>query len=169
MATVRGRCLAVPAERRPRVYYARGPVGLETGLAGSINVEVLEFLGLRNVAADNPGGLANVSLEQVLRWDPEVIITIDQGFAASVRDNPLWQGVRAVREGRVHLSPKLPFGWVDFPPGVNRLVGLWWLGKAVYPERFPEDLRALDARLPPALLPGGARDAQVDRVLAGRG
>ena len=60
-----------------------------------------------------------------------------------MRDNPLWQSVRAVRDGRVHLSPKLPFGWVDFPPGVNRLIGLWWLGQRVYPERFPEDLRVL--------------------------
>ena len=70
MATVRGRCLAVPAERRPRVYYARGPAGLETGLAGSINVEIIEFLGLRNVASELTGGLANISLEQVLRGIP---------------------------------------------------------------------------------------------------
>ena len=116
MATVRGRCLAVPPERRPRVYYARGPAGLETGLGGSINIEILEFLGLRNVASELGGGLATVSIEQVLRWDPEVIVTIDLAFAATVRDNTLWQGVRAVRDGRVHLSPKLPFGWVDFPP-----------------------------------------------------
>jgi iron complex transport system substrate-binding protein len=54
MSTVRGRCLAVPPERRPRVYYGRGPAGLETGLSGSINVEVIEFLGLRNVAAELP-------------------------------------------------------------------------------------------------------------------
>jgi len=42
----------------------------------------------------------------------------------------------------VHLSPKLPFGWVDFPPTVNRLIGLWWLAKILYPDLFPEDLRA---------------------------
>jgi len=169
MATVRGRCLAVPAAQRPRVYYARGPAGLETGLAGSINVEVLEFLGLRNVAAEAPGGLATVSPEQVLRWDPEVIVTIDQAFAATVRDKPLWQGVRAVRAGRVHLSPKLPFGWIDFPPGVNRLIGLWWLGKVVYPERFPEDLHALTREFYQRFYQVKPTDAQIERVLAGRG
>lgn len=169
MLTVRGRCLAVPADRRPRVYYARGPAGLETGLAGSINVEILEFLGLRNVAAEVPGGLATVSPEQVLRWDPEVIITIDMVFAGTVRENPLWQGVRAVREGRVHLSPKLPFGWIDFPPGVNRLIGLWWLGKMVYPDRIPEDLRVLTRDFYHRFYQVALTDAQVTRVLAGRG
>jgi iron complex transport system substrate-binding protein len=168
MATVRGRCLAAPPERRPRVYYARGPAGLETGLGGSINIEIMEFLGLRNVASELSGGLANVSIEQVLRWDPEVIITIDMAFAAGVRDNPLWQGVRAVRDGRVHLSPKLPFGWVDFPPGVNRLIGLWWLGQRVYPQRFPEDLRALTRDFYQRFYQVGLSDAQVTRVLAGR-
>jgi len=29
-----------------------------------------------------------------------------------------------VRTGRVHLAPRLPFGWVDLPPSVNRLIGL---------------------------------------------
>ncbi|MFQ6299211.1 iron ABC transporter substrate-binding protein, partial [Escherichia coli] len=75
---------------RPRVYYARGPKGLETGLGGSINVETIEFLGARNVAGETRGGLATVSFEQVLKWDPEVIVTIDRDFAAGVRSDPLW-------------------------------------------------------------------------------
>lgn len=169
MATVRGRCLAIAPPQRPRVYYARGPAGLATGLGGSINVEILEFLGLRNVAAELAGGLAAVSIEQVLRWDPEVIVTIDLTFAATVRDNPLWQGVRAVRDGRVYLSPKLPFGWIDFPPGVNRLIGLWWLGQCVYPQHFPEDLGALTREFYRRFYQVALSDAQVARVLAGRG
>ena len=48
-----------------------------------------------------------------------------------------------MRNGRVHLSPKLPFGWVDFPPSVNRLIGLWWLAKILYPALFPEDMRSI--------------------------
>src|SRR5262249_38187934 len=42
--TITGRIAAIPQERRPRVYYARGPRGLETGLGGSINVETIEVL-----------------------------------------------------------------------------------------------------------------------------
>jgi iron complex transport system substrate-binding protein len=135
----------VPAERRPRVYYGRGPGGLETGLPGAINVESFERLGARNVALERAGGLVRVSVEQVLAWDPEVIVTIDAEFAATVRSSPVWKGVRAVRDGRVYLAPVLPFPWLDFPPSVNRLIGLKWLGRVLYPELFPEDLRE-DAR-----------------------
>src|SRR5690242_18240140 len=62
--TITQRVATVPAERRPRVYYARGPRGLVTALGGSINVETIEFLGGRNVAGERQGGLANVSIEQ---------------------------------------------------------------------------------------------------------
>jgi iron complex transport system substrate-binding protein len=168
MATIKARVDKIPAAARPRVYYARGPRGLETGLGGSINVETIEFLGARNVAAERTGGLAIVSVEQVLLWNPDVIITIDADFAASVRTDPLWASVAAVRADRVHLSPKLPFGWVDFPPSVNRLIGLWWLGKILYPAQFTEDIRALTRDFYRRFYHVTPSDAQIERVLAGR-
>ncbi len=138
---VRERVARVSPAERPRVYYGRGPAGLQTGLAGSINVELLEYLGARNVAAEGRGGLANVSLEQVLAWNPEVILTTDPNFYASVWRDARWQGVAAVKARRVHLAPNLPFGWFDFPPGVNRILGLYWAGLLLYPQAFPADLR----------------------------
>jgi iron complex transport system substrate-binding protein len=165
--TITERVGTVPSERRPRVYYARGPRGLETGLGGSINVETIELLAT-NVAGGTRGGLANVSIEQVLVWNPDVIITIDQDFAAGVGSDPAWAPIAAVRARRVHLSPKLPFGWVDFPPSVNRLIGLWWLAKILYPDLFPEDLRALTRDFYTRFYHVTPDDAQIDRVLAGR-
>lgn len=167
--TSQSRIATVPSEKRPRVYYARGPRGLETGLGGSINVETIEFMGAVNVAGGTRGGLATVSVEQVLAWDPEVIITIDQDFAANVRGDPTWASVRAVREGRVHLSPKMPFGWVDFPPAVNRMPGLWWLGKLLYPSLFPEDLTAITRDFYTQSYHRTPTDAQIASVLDGRG
>jgi iron complex transport system substrate-binding protein len=168
MQTVTGRTLKVPDAKRPRVYYARGPRGLETGLGGSINVETIEFLGARNVAGGQRGGLANVSIEQVLVWNPDVIVTIDQDFAREVRTDPRWASVSAVKAGRVHLSPKLPFGWVDFPPSVNRLIGLWWLGRILYPELFPEDLRERTRDFYSRFYHVTLSGEQIGRVLAGR-
>jgi iron complex transport system substrate-binding protein len=168
LAAVTGRIGRIDATQRPRVYYARGPRGLETGLGGAINVETIELLA-RNVAGETRGGLANVSIEQVLVWNPDVIITIDRDFAASVGRDPAWAAVAAVRERRVHLSPKLPFGWVDFPPSVNRLIGLWWLGKILYPDLFPEDLHALTREFYRRFYHVSPNDAQIERVLAGRG
>jgi iron complex transport system substrate-binding protein len=166
--TIASRAGQVPPERRPRVYYARGPRGLETALGGSINVESIEFMGARNVAGERRGGLVAVSLEQVLLWDPDVIITIDREFAASVRQDVSWSTMSAVRSGRVHLSPKLPFGWIDFPPSVNRLIGLWWLAKIFYPSLFPEDLHAITREFYATHYHVQLTDNQIERVLAGR-
>src|SRR5690606_36145475 len=107
------------AKTHPLVYYGRGPAGLQTGGRGSINVEVLEFLGARNAAAEVRAGLVTVSFEQVILWNPEVVLTTDPNFWRLVWNDPRWRAVEAVRRKQVFLSPHLPFGWFDFPPGPN--------------------------------------------------
>ncbi len=133
----------VPADQRPRVYLARGPDGLETGAKGSINTEIIERAGGRNVidGGDALKGIVRVSIEQVIVADPEIILTWDRTFFASVKTDPLWTNVKAVREGRVLLAPTAPFGWIDRPPSLNRVIGLRWLAQAFYPDRFPDDIR----------------------------
>lgn len=137
---LRAKIDATGAGKRPEVYYARGPQGLVTGLQGSINVEMIKLLGARNVAGGERGGLANVGLEQVLLWDPQVIVTNDPNFYRDVWKLPVWNSVAAVRAKRVYLSPHLPFGWFDYPPGANRLIGLMWLSDILYPELFGHDM-----------------------------
>ena len=167
LSLITNRIAFVTADKRPRVYYARGPRGLTTGLGGSIIVETIELVA-RNVAGETKGGLADVSMEQVLLWNPDVIVTIDRDFAASVGKDPAWSSVAAVKNGRVHLSPKVPFGWVEFPPSVNRLIGLWWLGKILYPDMFKEDLRELTRDFYSKFYHVTPTPAQIDHVLAGR-
>ena len=167
LAEVRQRTDQVPQERRPKVYFARGPKGLETGAQGSINMEALDFVAARNVAAENlgPGGIVTVSAEQVLAWQPEVIVTFNREFYASVGSDPLWQGVAAVRDKRVYLAPDLPFGWVDAPPSANRLIGIRWLAKMLYPDLFPADLRAETRRFYTLFYHQAPTDQQLDALL----
>jgi iron complex transport system substrate-binding protein len=51
---------------------------------------------------------------------------------------------------------------------VNRLIGLWWLAKILYPDRFPEDLRGLSRDFYTRFYHVTPNEAQIDRVLAGR-
>jgi iron complex transport system substrate-binding protein len=156
----------LPADQRRRVYYVRSPSGLETGLAGSINAEAIERAGGRNVAAAaGSGSLATISREQVLLWDPEIIVTLDDRFLETAARDPLWRAVRAVRDGRVYVMPKLPFGWLDSPPAMNRLIGLRWLAGLLYPERFPEDLAAETRRFYRLFYHLELDDAQLARLL----
>lgn len=136
---------SVPEDQRPRVYLARGSDGLETGLRGSINTEILERAGGRNVAdpQDQRRGIANVSMEQLLVWNPDIVVTWDRNFHRKLvsAPDPAWQSLKAVQEKRVYLAPTAPFGWIDRPPSVNRLIGLPWLANIFHGDKFPFDIR----------------------------
>jgi len=143
LTEVQRRVSYVPPGQRARVYYARGPEGLETGLAGSINAEMIDFVGARNVAATGEKrNIATVSPEQILAWNPEDVVTIDRRFYQSVWHDPIWQQVDAVKFKRVFLAPDRPFGWFDTPPATNRLIGLKWLSNKLYNGLFAADLGA---------------------------
>ncbi len=159
----------VPAGRRPRVYLARGAAGLESGAQGSINTEIIERVGAINVVEGlrEKGGLVTVSPEQVLAWAPGVIITLDPAFADHARIDPVWRPVPAVAEGRIYLAPGLPFGFVDAPPSVNRLIGLTWLLHKLYPEAATGDLRADVREFYRLFYQVDVTDADLDRLLAG--
>ena len=160
----------IPAEDRPRVYFARGPEGLETGVQGSINTEIIERVGAINVAeADGRRGLVAVSIEQVLTWNPDIIIAMDRRFFNSIRSEPLWQAVDAVKNGRVFLAPSLPFGWVDRPPSINRLIGIEWLSRLFYPEIFESDLAATTRAFYSLFYQVDLSDAQIETLLTDAG
>ncbi len=111
--------------QKPRFYSARGPAGLETGLQGSLHTEAAELLGLINVASESQRhGLALVSFEQLLSWEPDIILTQDSNTYQHIMQDPMWRNVKAVRENQVLLFSGLPFGWLDSPPGINRLLGI---------------------------------------------
>lgn len=124
--------LLTPCEQavreRPSVYLARGDDGLETALPGSVNAEALEAACGRNVAQAEGGNVGRVSREQILAWNPDWVVTQSEGFWKRAVTDPFWSALRAVREGRLRLAPAVPFGWLDGPPGVNRLFGVRWLG-----------------------------------------
>jgi iron complex transport system substrate-binding protein len=171
LAEIDERLAQVPAGKRPLVYYARGPRGLQTGLKGSINVESLERIGARNIAAERmgPGGIVTVSPEQLLAWNPEVVITIESDFFAAARSDDIWKGVKAIRDGRLYVAPAEPFPWLDFPPSVNRLIGLKWLGRILYPQRFPEDLREETKRFYALFYHQALDKRQLDALLGSSG
>ena len=66
---------------------------------------------------------------------------------------------------RVHLSPTLPNGWFDAPPGANRLLGIWWAGKMIHPQAFDVDLRAKAAEFYRLFYHQAPTPAQLDALL----
>ncbi len=134
---------------RKRVYYAEGPKGLQTEAAASAHAEVINLVGATNVAgSDLPvGDRGQVSLEQVIAWDPEVILvgfyvegeysSYDQLFS-----DEKWRPIKAIQNHQVFEIPNSPFNWLDRPPSVNRLIGIKWLANLLYPDIYPMDIRS---------------------------
>jgi len=114
------------AQGGPSFYYARGADGLETGFRGSLATEVLEGAGWTNVAGVSHD-IGRITREQVVAWDPEALVTLSPVFAAAVRDDPVWRTRRDGRRRRLLLLPEQPFGWIDRPPSLNRLLACAWL------------------------------------------
>jgi iron complex transport system substrate-binding protein len=160
-----------PRSRRQSVQasiVARGPRGLETAVAGSIGSEVVDLVGARNVVDNDTGprAIADVSPEQILAWQPDVILTVDRRFYAAVHSDPVWREVRAVQAGHIRFVPDLPFSWFDNPPAANRLIGLLWLGKLLYPASFPQDIRTEARRFYALFYQQEPSNAQLEGLLA---
>jgi iron complex transport system substrate-binding protein len=167
LAGVQTETAKIPPEKRPSVYVARGLHGLETPVAGSIGSEVVDLVGARNVAGKDtaPRTIVDVSPEQILGWQPDVILTIDRRFHATIRTDPVWRDLKAVQAGQIHFVPDLPFSWLDNPPAPNRLIGLLWLGKLLYPAAFPQDIRAEARRFYALFYQQEPTDSQLDGLL----
>lgn len=134
-------------EDRVTLYYAEGPFGLATEPDISQHALTFEIAKADNVAAVELTaglGMTNVSLESVIKWDPEVIVAWDDvirgGADEIIRTNPDWATVRAVRDGRVYTMPNAPFAWCDRPPGVNRFLGIQWVANMLYPDLYDVDM-----------------------------
>ena len=129
----------IPESERVTVYYARSANGLQTAPAGSTHAQTIDLCGGINVA-DVSGGrgmsMVSVSMEQILNWNPEVIITTDPTFYANIYKNSSWSGITAVKNKRVYLSPQNPFKWFDQPTGANKIIGIPWTAKILYPDKF---------------------------------
>lgn len=137
---------AIPEKNRVNVYYAEGPKGLATEPKGSSHALVLDLVNGNNVAqVENKGGggMSNVSMEQVLKWNPDVILSwgVDNGGAYDlIQKSEDWKNINAVKNNKVYEIPNTPFNWFDRPPSVSRFLGLKWLATTLYPDVYKVDM-----------------------------
>lgn len=141
----------IPEEKRIRVYYGNGEDSLETAPAGSSHAQILDAINAVNVAELElgDGSRVQISPEQLLAWDPDVIIVNGEpkadmsGSAAAeaILKNPDYASLKAVQELKVYGTPNAPFSWVDRPPGPNRLIGMRWFSALIYPEFINCDVK----------------------------
>lgn len=102
---VRERTAAVPADRRPRVFYEVWNDPLMTAGPGTVINDLIVLAGGRNVAGDTGQEYPQYSLEVLLEKNPEVIITTFPDSYEQLRQGKRagWENVAAIKGGRVAL------------------------------------------------------------------
>ena len=137
----------IPNNERKTVYYAEGEDGLSTDPNGTAHAQLISLCGGYNVADvqnQSGEGQVQVSIEQVVGWNPDVIIANDPDFYNKVYNDSTWSNINAVKNHQVYLSPQSPFKWIDRPPGANIIIGVPWVAKVLYPDQY-SDIHLKDA------------------------
>ena len=128
---------------KANLLYVTGDAGLNVIAQGAYHAEVIDLLSNNLAVVDDPSskGTGNeVDMEQILNWNPDVILFAPDSIYDTVADDATWQGVTAIQNGAYYEVPMGPYNWMGFPPSVQRLLGMLWMAKVLYPEAADYDL-----------------------------
>jgi len=132
---------AVESAKRLKVYVA-GTSIFKTFAGGFFQTFMVRNAGGVSVSEQLTGGKVDVSPEQVLVWNPDVIIltSYTKDTVSDVLANPKLQNVAAVRDHRIYVMPKYVVSW-DMPVPESFL-GTMWLAHKLYPDQVRFDMAA---------------------------
>jgi iron complex transport system substrate-binding protein len=143
---VQSRTKDIPRNKRKVVFNGYSSNHLVTLGGDTFMQRQIELAGCRNAAekistsGSREGGLhmglAEVSMEKVLEWNPDMLI-IDFGSPAEVFDSPKWKSINAVKNKKVFKQPIGIFIW-DRPTAESAVLHPLWLAKMAYPEHFAD-------------------------------
>ena len=129
--------------KKANLVYCVGDKGLNVIAKGSYHGEIIDLMANNLAVVDDPSskGTGNeVDMEQILNWNPDVILFAPDSIYDTVGDDATWQGVTAIQNGAYYEVPMGPYNWMGFPPSVQRLLGMLWMAKVLYPEAADYDL-----------------------------
>ena len=167
----------IPEEKKVSVYFGNGEDSLETAPRESQHAQILDVINAVNVAdlELGDGSRVQISAEQLLAWDPDVIVVngepkADKSGSSAAEDilsNPDYASLKAVQDQKVYGTPNAPFSWVDRPAGPNRLIGMRWFSALIYPEYIKCDINEEIHKFFDLFYHVDLSDEQLENVLKG--
>lgn len=123
---------------RPTVYYGgRGGNPLLNQGKASFMHWITEVAGGNFLPQAHDSNFTEVNMEQVLSWNPDIILMSGRtNTPESVRNNPRWASVRAVKDGKLYFIPNGVFSW-DHASGESVLLAIY-LAKILHPDLFKD-------------------------------
>ena len=126
----------IPESEKPKVIYLS--VSGETSVWGR-NMpqnEAIKIAGGINIAEKDIDGYKEISIEQILKWDPDIIIVEGNISQSKIIKNSAWSQLRAVKNNNVITSPSGVFSWARL--GSESAIQLSWLSKTLYKDKFKD-------------------------------
>ncbi|TLT07701.1 ABC transporter substrate-binding protein [Aliarcobacter thereius] len=154
--------------KKPKVYYAEGNNGLLTDCNTSIHSELINLASGDNVhkcQATNSFGRQAVNFEQVLNYNPEIILVYEKEFYKNIFNDKKWQLIDAVKNKKVYFLPKGPFSWFDRPPSFMRLLGLRYIISILHPDLYEMDIYEESKKFYKLFLDLDLDNSQIDDIL----
>lgn len=136
MARVLSVTAKIPESRRSAVYYITGRNIFATQGGYSLAYWLVEMAGGRLVSREMGPGFVDASMEQVIAWNPEVILAGGLIPTDGVMTDPRWKPVRAVKEKKVYSCPEGVFLWGHGSSEAPLFV--IWLAKTLHPAMFKD-------------------------------
>jgi iron complex transport system substrate-binding protein len=162
----------IPSEKRVRLYHSLLEP-LKTDGRESISAEWMNLAGINNVSADKQSGLGGaeqfVNIEQVLIWNPQVIITHEDSASETITGSKPWSTIDAVKSGRVYRMPNGISRW-GHPGSLETPLALLWTVKTIYPEYAAEiNMKSETKKFYKKFFHYTVSDEMADRILLGKG
>lgn len=134
---------SIPEEERANVLYILGEDGTNVLGKGTFQAQVVDMCADNLAVMDNPsnqGQGSETSLEQIALWNPDTIIFAYGSIYDTVADDPAWDGIAAIDNGSYYEAPGTPYNWLNYPPTVNQVMGMQWLPRLLYPDKFDDSI-----------------------------
>ena len=157
----------IPKKDKLKVYYAQPNINSTVG-SKTIMASIIREAGGINLydtistsKADEENESVAASMEQILSWNPDVIIAKTAKARDQILSNPQWQNTNAVKNKRVYAT--LKYEMLD---RIQSLMGLVWTADTLYPNKVKLDLyKETKTFYSKVYLTKDITDAQIGEVL----
>lgn len=125
------------------MLYVVGEEGLNVLARSSSHAIVVDLLCNNVAVVESPSGRGTgneVSMEQILVWNPDYMIFSTKEAYEKATTDPMWQDIAAVQQGHLYQVPYGPLNWLGFPATVQLYLGMNWLSSLLYPDACDFDL-----------------------------
>lgn len=161
---------AIPENERVNMAYLLGENGLHAIAKTSVQAQVIDMVANNVVVVDDVSGKGNgneISLEQIAVWNPELIIFQTGSIYDTVSEDPAWSQIAAIANNNFYEVPSNPWCWMNNPPTVNQLMGMQWLPRLLYPDKFDDSIEDVTKAYYSTMYDYDLTDAELAKILQG--